>query len=248
VVEYNNNDKLTYKSLEDFFEATHDEKMLRIQMDWEYTVKEVVSGIEVSIPYDIIIFYEIEQDSDQREMFKLEEWGAIHVEGCDNDWINVTLSELKILTKSTKMPFWWYYPKKAFLAMREYTNYLLWVFIFMVISIFLVPLFSGSNSDRIQFIEQVRQIFDASEKLQKYIEYSLTPTNSNKLLLTYLLIYGLGGLLTILFTKFSRYLFPRSMILIGSMQSKQRNLLIAYSFIWGAVITTLIGIIISIIL
>jgi len=242
-VEYKNNDKLVYVGIKDFFEATHDETMLRVHLNWEYKVKEEINGIAVPIKYDIIIFYEIEQDSDQRELFKLEEWGAIHVEGSNNDWINSTLSELKTLTKSAKMPFWWYYPKKAFLAMRDYTSILVWAIVFAAIVAFVIPLFFDTDSINMQFVEQARQISDASEKLQAYIEHALAPSNNNNLILFFFIIIGLSGVFTLLLTKASRYMFPKSMILIGNTKAKQRNILIAYSFIWGAILTAIIGII-----
>lgn len=248
-VEYRNNDKLNYQGEKEFFEATHDEPMLRVYMFWKYKVTEEISGIPILVPYDIIIAYETEQDSDQKELFNLEEWGLIQVEGNSNDWINATLAELKTITKATKMPFWWYYPKKAFLIMREYVNEILRIIALIVVMVIIVPMFFNNKTDNSQFVEQMRLVSDASEKLQAYIEYTLLPAATGKsLVLYYFVVLGASGLLGILLSKFSRYIFPRSAILIGSEKTRQRNILIAYNFIWGAVITSIIGIIISIII
>ena len=103
--EYTNHDTLSFQSQEEFFEATHTEKMLRVVMNWEYTLNIDIDGLIVSHPFDIIIKYEVEQDSDEKEQYKLEEWGIIYVEGLENDWINGTLNELKTTVFSTKMPF-----------------------------------------------------------------------------------------------------------------------------------------------
>lgn len=249
IVEYRNNDKLNYQGVKDFFEATHDEPMLRVYMFWKYKVTEEISGIPISVPYDIVIVYETEQDSDQKELFNLEEWGFIQVEGNSNDWINATLTELKTITKSTKMPFWWYYPKKVFLIMREYINHLLYIIALIVVMVIIVPMFFNNKTDNLQFVEQMRLVSDASEKLQAYIEYTLLPVTTGKnLVFYYFLALGTSGILGILLSKFSRYIFPRSVILIGSEKTRQRNILFAYNFVWGAVITSIIGIIISIII
>ena len=246
-VEYKNNDKLIYQGIKDFFEATHEEPMLRISLHWKYTITECFDGIDIPVPYEIIIVYEVEQDSDQKELYRLEEWGGVLVEGNSNDWINATLSKLKTLIKSTKMPFWWYYPKKVFLYMRDYTNYLIFTITFILASIGILPLFSG-DAKKIDFIERSRQITDISQKLQAFIEYSLAPSDtSNNLILYILLLYAISGGLTLLFTKLNRHVFPQSMILIGNMKAKQKNILIAYSFVWGAILTTIIGIVLSII-
>lgn len=95
--EYTNHDTLFFQSQEDFFDATHNERMLRVTMYWEYTLNIDIDGLIVPHPFDIIIKYEVEQDADEKEQYKLEEWGIIYVEGVCNDWINGTLNELKTI-------------------------------------------------------------------------------------------------------------------------------------------------------
>lgn len=242
-VEFKNNDKMIYKSIRELFEANHSETMLRIQLTWTYIINEEVNGITVPISYDIDIFYEIEQDSDQREMYKLEEWGATIVEGSENDWINETLKKLKNITNSTKMPFWWYYPKKAFLAVRDYTHVLIYAIV--TIGTFLLSgRLTNSNQPNLEFVEKARQIFDASEKIQAYIEYTLISRNTTHIWI-YFVLTAIPLVLTLALTKASRYVFPPSMILIGCTKTKMKNKLVAYNFIWAAIITAIIGLIVT---
>lgn len=241
-MEFKNNDKLIYKSIDDFFAANHEETMLRVHLDWEYTIYENFENLCLPIAYDIIIFYEIEQDSDQRELFKLEEWGAIHVESSKNDWINGTLKELKPLINATRMPFWWYYPKKVVLALREYTHILIWIVALLVTIQFMEPFLGDTSSLNSRFIEESSLITDASEKLQAYIEYTLKPTSNNYIF--FLALVLIPAVLTVLLTKASRHIFPPSMILIGCTQSKLKYKLVAYNFIWGAIITAIIGLVV----
>lgn len=240
-VEFKNNDKLVYKEMNDFFQASHKEEMLRVQLDWTYIIYEVVEGINLPIEYDIIIFYEIEQDTDQRELLKVEEWGAIQVEGHKNDWINGTLNELKILTEATKMPFWWYYPKKVELALREYIHILFWILGFVLVIQIILPFLNSTNTSNIDFMEKASLITDASEKLQAYIEYTLEPSDDSNSFISMIVFFIVPFITTVILTKISRYIFPPSMILIGCTQSKLKNKLIAYSFIWGAIVTSIIG-------
>ena len=243
LVEFKNNDKLIYANTEELFNANHEESMLRIHLNWEYTVPEELNSVRVPVSYDVIIAYEIEQDSDHHEDFKIEEWGGILVEGSDTDWINETLKELKNLTNSTKMPFWWYYPKKISLALRDYIHFLFFSIAIVFISVLIIPVFYNSNETNEKFIERSRFILDSSEKLQAYIEYSLTPKPRSSIFVYFIAILG-TGIVTILLSKASRHFFPPSMILIGCMKSKQKNKLIAYTFIWGAIVTSVIGLVI----
>lgn len=194
MVEFENNDKLIYKSIKEFFEATHKEKMLRVNMNWEYTVNEELDGetrIAISIPYDIIIRYEVEQDTDEPELYSLEEWGGILIEGSNNDWINTTLEEIKILTQATKMPFWWYYPKKVLLLTREYMNVLIWIIVTNVMLLVFAPSLLNFDEGKKKNIEETQKMPEAAQKIQAYIEYTLTSSSSlGNQLIYYIIVMG----------------------------------------------------------
>lgn len=268
-VEYRNNDKFQYDNIDDLFKATHEVAMLRVIFKWKYVVKEIVDSREVYIDYDVVIFYEVEQKTDQNEAFLLEEYGEILVEGGSDDWNNATLSKLKILTNNTKMPFWWHYPRKLLLYLREYIN--LWIWFAVAASFFAIilpfifdndPEYEAVKTERIAlleerakllqaerdtFIEYSQTITDVSEKLQAFIEFSLNPSkipeadlppwpeDKYNWFLYYFLTFVIAGTITILILKGSRYIFPKSMILIGSNKSKLENKYRVYIFIWGAV-------------
>lgn len=246
-VEYTNHDILSFQSQEDFFGATHNEKMLRVTMDWEYTINIDINGMVVPHPFDIIVRYEVEQDSDEKEEYKLEEFGAILVEGIENDWINGTLNELKTVVSSTKMPFWFRWPKLAFLYLRDYTDAAIYITIMVFFLSFLSSILNSNKSTQM-FLDQLRSVTDVAEKLQRYIEYTLTPRNTfvkNILLNAFIMI--LVAIFYIVIRKLSRYMFPPSMILIGSAKDRQKNILAAYTFVWGTIATIAIGAIVTMI-
>lgn len=243
--EYTNHDTLSFQGQEDFFNATHSEKMLRVVMDWEYTLNIDIDGLLVPHPFDIVIKYEVEQDSDEKEQYKLEEWGIIYVEGIENDWINGTLNELKTIVFSTKMPFWFRWPKLALLYLRDFTSTIIFILVFVLVFSSLSTLFYSDNHTQ-EFIEQLRNVTDVAEKLQQYIEYSLAPNDVSRAIVLYYL-FGLiaVAIISILIWKLSRYLFPPSMILIGSAKEKQKHMLTTYTFVWGAIASIAIGAIVT---
>ena len=267
-VEYKNGDEVTYSSIENLFEASHDETMRRIYLNWTYTIDEPVREMIIPIDYDIIILYEIEQKSDQPEKFLLEEFGGILIEGNSTEWNNQTLVELKRKINSTKMQAWWYYPRKISLALREYSN--LWIYFAMfsiVIALIIPAIFDREGravraerakiieETRISFIENTREMPDPSEKLQALIEFTHIPLDLPPLptrstlwtILYWFVALVVTGTLTIAISKASRYFFPKSMILIGNNKVKEKNKLRVYAFIWGTIITLVLAIIVALI-
>ena len=81
------------------------------------------------------------------------------------------------------------------------------------------------------FLDELRSVTDVAEKLQWYIEYTLTVQNiSGTTILLYALIMVMVAILYIVVRKLLRYLFPTSMILIGSEKDRKKHVLVAYTF------------------
>jgi hypothetical protein len=257
-VEYKNNDILKYDSIDSLFNSTHEYSMLRIYLIWTYILPIEINTITFPMNYTIEMRYEIEQNSDNRENFLLEEWGCIFIEGSKNDWNNTTLAELKILVKSTKMPPWWYYPKKGILYIREYINTFIWFGVFAFVLAVIIPLIYDGEAknktikiqreaiilkEQSDYIEKSRQITDVAEKIQSWIEYNLTPFDLPAYIekrfnyfLYYFLVFVIGGTVSIIIIKLFRHIFPQSAILIGSNKNREENKILVYNFIWGAII------------
>lgn len=247
-IEYKNHDIITCEGLEELFIATHDEPMLRLHMQWTYTVDEILDEFIIPVPYDINVYYEIEQDSDKKELYTLEEWGMVRVENSNSDWINETLRELRSFVDATRMPFWWYYPKKVFLAIREHLNYIFYLVGLVIATIVILMLFNKQNSSVYNFISELKDIPDVSSKLQAYIEYTLTPKDNKYVWISYLLILLSGGILGQILSKCGRVIFPPSMILIGNLKTKLSNKIKAYAFIWSPIVLGALGGIVTLII
>lgn len=238
--EFKNNDKLVYHSKEELFNATHDDPIIRIILNWTYRVAEEIENFAVEVPYDIQIRYEVEQDSDQKEMYRIEEFGGIIVENSEPDWINQTVHELRLIVNESKMPFWWYYPKMAYIAIREYVNYIFYTVGFLIASLICTSILHQDSVSPEEFILETREMLDAAQKIQAFIEYSLIGSSEVNLWIYVALITLLGGTIGLFLSKIGRYLFPQSMIFIGNLKSKLKNKLIAYNFVGSAVLTAMI--------
>ena len=240
-IEYKNHDIIICEGLEELFITTHDEPMLRLHMKWTYTVDEIMDVLIIPVPYDINIYYEVEQDSDQKELYTLEEWGMVSVENSNGDWINETLRELRAFVETTKMPFWWYYPKKVFLAVREDLNYIFYVVGMVIATIVLFMLLDKQNLGVYDFINELREIPDVSLKLQAYIEYTLLPKDNRYVWIASFLCIIFGGILGKILSKCGRFIFPPSMLLIGNLKTKLSNKIKAYVFIWSPIVLGILG-------
>ncbi|MCM1286526.1 MAG: hypothetical protein NC213_10220 [Acetobacter sp.] len=239
-VEFKNNDKIICNSIDELFNVSHEQPIHRLHLIWTYIIEEQLEMLTLPVEYEVQVFYEIEQDSDQKELYTMEEWGIVLVENSETAWINETLQKMRNLVDATKMPFWWYYPRKFFLAIREYVNYSFYI-VGIFIATIIYNLSTNKDSHISDFINKISGVSDTSEKLQMYIEYTLQPKDYKSLWIMYIAIIIFGGILGMIFSKFSRYIFPKSIILIGNMKNKLLNKYRAYGFIWGPIVLSVLG-------
>lgn len=241
-VQFKNGNVDYYYDIEKLINVTSKYTISSIFMSWIYKVKS--ETIDVPLSYEIYILYETQSDVSAPTIFLFNESGNIKVEGEDMDWTNETLSRLKVLINSTKMPFWWYSPKKLISKIATSTNTLYLVLFFMIL--FGFGYYYQINNTNSALLEQLQHMTDINQKIQLYIEYQLSSRMSldNHLTFVALIVFVVFICLLLI----GKHLFPNSSIQIGSNKNKQKNILTAYAFGWGAIITTLLGLIITMII